>query len=184
MYMLKHAMILRWALLTLASPLQIPFTAPSKEPLGLSTRANPFACPANKLHNPTVTEWNWALNTYCSHHTPARIASDSPLVFTYQLTAFDKKPIKWVFKVWIDDEMREVRGGVGKPTKYSFELDKELCKRKFMDMVTEGKGGGMPKVVCEVGKEKLFRGGSYRDWVVKERYGEAVWESRQLKGDK
>lgn len=183
MYILKYATVLGWALITLASPIHDLKETLDTPQNTITPRVNPFACPANKVHNPTVTEWKWALDTYCSRHTPTRITSDSRLIFTYQLTAFDKKPIKWVFKVWIDDGMREVRGGVGVPTVYEFDLSMELCKKKFMNMVTEGKGGGMPKVVCEIGKERLFRGGSYRDLVVKNRFGEAVWESRRLKGD-
>ncbi|EUC27819.1 hypothetical protein COCCADRAFT_41547 [Bipolaris zeicola 26-R-13] len=183
MYILKYATVLGWALITLASPIHDLKETLDTPQNTITPRVNPFACPANKVHNPTVTEWKWALDTYCSRHTPTRITSDSRLIFTYQLTAFDKKPIKWVFKVWIDDGMREVRGGVGVPTVYEFDLSMELCKKKFMNMVTEGKGGGMPKVVCEIGKERLFRGGSYRDLVVKNRFGEAVWESRRLKGE-
>ena len=188
MFTFTRALLIGWAIIALASLLHgLPLGAseallinPSSQ---LFARENPAACPANQVHYPTVAEWQWALNTYCERHTPTTITSDSPLVFTYQLTAFDKKPIKWIFKVWIDGNMSKGLGQVGDSTKYKFPLSTDMCKQKFEAMVTDGKAGGMPEVICEVGSERLFRGGSYRDLVVKGYVGQAVWETRQMKGD-
>jgi hypothetical protein len=187
MYMFKRALVLSWAIVTLSLPLEGFSTATPEQVLEiphitLITRENPFACPANKVHNPTVTEWKWALDAYCERHTPTDIRGDSPLAFNYQLTASDNKPIRWFFKVWIDDNFRKVIGGVGEPIKYTVPLSTNKCKQKFMAMITENKGGGMPKVYCDKAGVQLFRGGSYRELVAKGFAGEVVWETRQFKG--
>ncbi|KAL6154466.1 hypothetical protein ACJQWK_01583 [Exserohilum turcicum] len=168
--------LLIWAISTLASPMQ---ALPELSNITLLARGNPNACPANKYHHPTVSEWENALNLYCERHTPTTISTDSPLVYTYLLNAWDNRPILWIFKVWIDAEV-----GGHTPIKYGFPLGTQQCKDKFMAMVTQNKGGGMPKVYCEYEDGKWFLGGSYKDVVVKGAWARAIWESRQMRGDR
>lgn len=170
-----------WAIITLACLVQGLPTATSQELLcnltsPLLPRDGPSMCHIDKAHSPTVAEWKWALDAYCDWHTPIKITSDSPLVYTYQLTAFDKKPIKWVFKIWIDGNVRGGLGRAGDTTIYSFPLSRELCKKKFNALVAGD-------AVCQAGSQRLFLGGKSRDWVVKGYVGQAVWETRQRKGD-
>ncbi|USP79544.1 hypothetical protein yc1106_06818 [Curvularia clavata] len=173
-------LLLIHTLLTVSHALPTSPSSPSLTTLSSPLVPRDNTCPRNTLHTPTVPEWQWALSTYCARDTPITITPSSPLTFSYGLTAFDGKPIKWLFKVWIDRNVHPTLGHGEDTTPYTYQLSAQTCEERFKAMVTGDKGGD--KVVCEYGGNKLFRGGSYREWLEKGYIGQVVWETRQVKG--
>ncbi|RAR13582.1 hypothetical protein DDE83_003039 [Stemphylium lycopersici] len=114
MYMLKPALLLSWAATLLASPLQGLTAVLPEEPYPplanttFSLRSDTKPCPSSKHHYPTLSKWKQALNQYCDRHTPKGISSDEALTLTYTIPAWDKKPIKWIFRVSIDNYVQSV----------------------------------------------------------------------------
>ncbi|CAE7211923.1 hypothetical protein CFE70_009494 [Pyrenophora teres f. teres 0-1] len=184
--------LLAYAATTLAAPLTVQESTTSTFNATLDPRKNLNACPANEKHNLQDSVYLAVMNQFCNRHTPTEIVKDTPLVFTYDVTAYDGKPIRWIFKVRIDPTFRvDIQPGSGHDeTKYAFTMTNQLCKDRFKGFL-EGEGGGMPKVYCEWDNDKdtrdvLVRGGSFREdlpshgkqWL----FGEAVWETRERKG--
>ncbi|RMZ68742.1 hypothetical protein GMOD_00002569 [Pyrenophora seminiperda CCB06] len=173
---LNAAALLAFAATSLAAPF-------STLNATLLPRLNPNACPANEGHNLEALVYLNTMNYFCDRHTPTEIKKyDDPLVFTYDLTAYDGKPIRWVFKVGIDANTP----GYKDSAIYGITLTNQLCKEKFAGFV-QGKGGGMPKVYCEWNDDKgtrdhLVLGGSYRDGLAHVS-AEVVWETRQRHDD-
>lgn len=162
--------------------LPLLYTLPTLALASPSLLPRATTCPKTTLHTPTVPEWQWALTTYCTRHTPLTITPSTPLTYTYLLTAYDGQPIKWLFKVWIDSNTR-ANPGLGQAegtTPYTYQLSAQVCEEKFQLMVT---GEKTPNAVCEFGGNRLFRGGNYREVVEKGYVGQVVWETRQVRGD-
>ena len=138
---------------------------------------NPNACPANRKHTVQDKVYLMAMNQFCNRHTPTKIIKGhAPFVYTYDLTAYDGKPIRWIFKVSIDGNTP------GDSSRYGFTMTNKLCKERFRGFL-HGKGGGMPKVYCEWNdkrgtRDHLVLGGSYRI-DLPTMWGQAVYETRK-----
>lgn len=152
----------------------------------LVRRLDPHQCPANRKHTITDHTYIMAMNEFCDRHTPHKINKGGPaLVYTYDLTAFDRKPIRWIFKVSIYDNSPP--GSTG----YGFVMSKSLCKRAFRGFI-EGKAGGMPKAYCtwwdnKWRTETLVLGGIYQqsmgNFIGKTPiWGQIYWETRRRHG--
>ncbi|RAR12344.1 hypothetical protein DDE82_000054 [Stemphylium lycopersici] len=182
------SLLLSWAATLLASPLQGLTAVLPEEPYPplanttFSLRSDTKPCPSSKHHYPTLSKWKQALNQYCDRHTPKGISSDEALTLTYTIPAWDKKPIKWIFRVSIDNYVHSVFSE-DDPVRYEFTLSREYCKKGFMQFVEGGRGGDVGKVYCDREGEVLVLGGEYRDYVSGLTAGQAVWETRQMNGD-
>ncbi|KAI0581674.1 hypothetical protein A1F95_05338 [Pyrenophora tritici-repentis] len=139
--------LLAFAATTLATPLTVEETFTDSFNATLIPRKNLNACLANEKHNLQDSVYLDVMNQFCDNHTPTEIVADTPLVFTYDVTAYDDKPIRWIFKVSIDSTFRVgIDPGSGRDTtKYAFTMTNQLCKDRFKGFL-QGEGGGMPKV--------------------------------------
>ena len=211
MYIIR-AFLLAYTAITLASPLAtpstevaIPLSTPSVEEASIEPfkfleeeasiessnatlvpRLNPHQCPANRKHTITHKVYIMAMYEFCDRHTPYTIMKGAPpLVYTYDLTAFDKKPIRWIFKVSIYDNTPKNSPG------YGFVMTNAFCKQKFRGFI-QGKAGGIPKAYCtwwdnKWRTETLVLGGLYKESMgshigKQPIWGSYVWETRKRHG--
>ncbi|KAH9876667.1 hypothetical protein J1614_003799 [Plenodomus biglobosus] len=156
----------------------------------LYPRAEPLIGTCPHRHLPTEDTYYTAMNTFCYHSIPPagiNIEPKEPLVNTIFLTAYDDKPISWVFRISTENNM-----GWGHVTQ-------ERCFFHFESMLTSEYAGGLGKAYCvmggtggdKVGKEGMsgegvvgLLGGKVTD---PERDGTGnryTWEMRQKLDDK
>jgi hypothetical protein len=148
-------------------------------------------CAANVFHFPTAEEFKKGYTQFCNNHAPTEIhRKSSGLTYTLTLQGADKKPINFVYKVSINDKMKQ-----DDAADYSFTLSQDLCKEKFGSFLT-GAGGGMPKVYCEWDEDALpgwpkhhthlLLGGTFSESLGSGAgiFGNAVYETRPKKGEK
>jgi hypothetical protein len=181
--------ILALLLALTATTLAIPVSSSALTPRG--GLDHPNYCAANLRHYPTAEEYTLGYTQFCNNHAPAEIHRKSDgLTMTLTLTGYDKKPIAWVFKVSIDDNMP----GPDDTKDYSFTLTQDICKDKFGSFLT-GAGGGMPGVYCEWDYQifgqgfrmplgHLMIGGKFQESLGQSQFGDAVYETRVKKGEK
>ncbi|KAF2848664.1 hypothetical protein T440DRAFT_509303 [Plenodomus tracheiphilus IPT5] len=93
-------------------------------------------------HLPTEDSYYTALHAFCRTTIPTsgiKITPGKPLVNTIFLTAYDDKPISWVFRVSVEKNMGFAH------------LTQDRCFYHFESMLTSDYAGGLGKAYCVMG---------------------------------
>ncbi|CBX96314.1 hypothetical protein IAQ61_001486 [Plenodomus lingam] len=186
-----------FTLFSLVSLLPFSFSSPIQSPSNLtqpttplSPRANPLPGTCPHRHLPTESSYYSAIHAFCDAALKPKgsnIHPNNPITMTVFLTAFDNKPISWVFKISTRNSM-----GWGHVTR-------EKCFYKFESMLTSEYAGGLGKAYCVMdgtGGDKVGREGMSGEGVVGVMGGKVTdpeedgsgnrytWEMRQKLDDK
>ena len=127
-------------------------------------------------HLPTEEQYTLGYQTFCNTYVAADTANylreGNPLVATFNLTAYDQKIVRWVYKIDVHNNT------LLNPL---YELDRETCIEKFRSILETADAGGLGKAYCVVdrtgGKSAvLVTGGTLKENTV-------YWQSRERLDD-